>query len=254
LQIFVVVVVIHISESLFSTPQPPPAGEIGKGGANIHYKNTFVKKKKSAPQNKIYPILTFNLTKLITMKKLSVLAVILVATCAVAVAQPRAIGGRLGWSIGPSYQHQIGEKNMIQADVDFLFYGIDGVQGTVTFNWIIPLVSVSAGSLNLYPGVGIGGGYERFINSLVYTWNTWNLFHSARSGSGFIGVAGMIGVEWNFKFPLQLSVEYRPLIGTEFYRTRSYDDSITKHVHFPYKRGLWASAAAIGVRYKFGGK
>jgi hypothetical protein len=187
------------------------------------------------------------------MKKLSLLTIILIVTCTIAMAQPRAIGGRFGWSIGPSYQHQIGEKNMIQADVDFLFYGIDGVQGTVTFNWIIPLLSVSAGSLNLYPGVGVGGGYEWWgryrgyyqpVGSEPYT----------RLGAGFLGVAGMIGVEWNFKFPLQLSVEYRPLIGVELYRRHSFTDGrYETHTGF-YMSGLWASAATIGVRYRFGGK
>ena len=80
------------------------------------------------------------------MKKLSLLTIILLATCTVAMAQPRAIGGRIGYNIGASYQHQIGEKNMLQADLDFYGLGWWGMQGTVTFNWIIPLVSVNAGN------------------------------------------------------------------------------------------------------------
>jgi len=174
------------------------------------------------------------------MKKLSLLAIILIATCAIAMAQPRAIGGRLGWNIGASYQHQIGEKHMIQADLDFIGYGLWGPQGTVTFNWIIPLVSVDAGKLNLYPGVGVGGGYR---------W--WS--------HGFVGVAGMIGIEWTFKFPLQLSFEYRPLIGPSLYQEYFYDDfgwiTDKKRIGACFNYGgLWSSAVAIGVRYKFGGK
>jgi hypothetical protein len=183
------------------------------------------------------------------MKKL-LLAIIVIATCTMTMAQPRAIGGRIGYDIGVSYQHQIGEKNMIQADVDLIAWGLCGIQGTATYNWLIPLVSVSAGNLNLYPGVGLGAGFEW----LGYS-PSW--YGVASGGGTFMGVAGMIGVEWNFKFPLQLSVEYRPLIGVNLYRI---------HYHYPedyhyspinarfYMHGLWASAAAISVRYKFGGK
>jgi hypothetical protein len=94
------------------------------------------------------------------MKKLSLLAILLIVTCTVTIAQPRAIGGRLSWGIGPSYQHQIGEKNMIQADVDLIAYGLWGIQTTATYNWLIPLKSWEVVNWNLYAGVGIGGGYE----------------------------------------------------------------------------------------------
>jgi len=176
------------------------------------------------------------------MKKLSFFAIILLATSTVAMAQPRAVGGRIGWSLGPSYQHQIGEKNMIQADIDFIGYGWWGTQATVTFNWLIPLLSVNAGELILCPGVGVGGGYEWWggsRNKSLYTPKRW--------GQGFVGIAGMIGLEWNFKFPLQLSFEYRPLIGPSFNR-----GSNTKkdRVDF-YYNGLYSSAVAIGVRYRF---
>ncbi|MCL2245726.1 MAG: hypothetical protein FWC10_01235 [Lentimicrobiaceae bacterium] len=182
------------------------------------------------------------------MKRLSIFAIILMATCTVAMAQPRAIGGRIGWGIGPSYQHQIGEKNMIQADLDFLGYGWWGVQATATFNWLIPLLSVDAGALNLYPGVGIGGGYEWLGNRVYF------LESNAKNwGTGFIGVAGMIGIEWSFKFPLQLSFEYRPLIGPCFYNkyTSYWDGTESVGVDF-YYHGLYSGAIAIGVRYKFG--
>jgi hypothetical protein len=174
------------------------------------------------------------------MKKLPLLAILLIATCTFAMAQPRAIGGRLGPSVGPSYQHQIGERTMIQADVDMLAYAA-GIQGTVTFNWIIPLKSWEKVNWNLLAGVGTGGGYEWCGNRIIGWW-----------GYGFVGAAGMVGLEWNFKFPLQLSVEYRPLIGPKFYHENVTGKKNTDT--FFYYRGLWQSAVAIGVRYKFGGK
>ena len=188
------------------------------------------------------------------MKRILLLTIILFATCTVAFAQPRAVGARLGWTVAPSYQHQIGEKYMIQADIDLVGYLLWGVQGTVTFNWLIPLVSANKGSLVLYPGVGVGGGCDwgwggsgmlDWMKGTKHPWFT----------CGYVGVAGMIGLEWNFKFPLQLSLEYRPLIGPQIMKEgRNSSYQIRRSgVNF-YYRGLWASAVALGIRYKFGGK
>jgi len=179
----------------------------------------------------------------------SLLFIFLITTHIVAIAQPRAIGGRLGCSIGPSYQHQIGEKNMIQADIDFLGYGLWGVQGTVTFNWIIPLKSWETANWNLYTGVGIGGGYEYAYG------RTLSVFlrpgYSYLIASGFIGLAGIVGLEWNFKLPLQLSVEYRPLCGIRIFEKPHWEEKNRIDVYY---HGLWASAIAVSVRYKFGEK
>jgi len=176
------------------------------------------------------------------MKRFALLSVILVATCVVAMAQPRAIGGRFAWGIGPSYQHGFGEKNMLQADLDLLGYGWWGIQGTVTYNWIFPISSWShAGSWNWYAGVGAGAGYEWWGGG-VYTW-TYTGRPRTGWGGGFVGVAGMIGVEYNFNFPLQLSFDWRPVIGPGFSRYGG-------RVYF-FDHGLYAGAIALAARYKF---
>jgi len=190
------------------------------------------------------------------MKKFSLLTIILLATCTVAIAQPRAIGGRLGYNIGISYQHQLGEKNMIQADVDLVAYALHGIQGTVTYNWIIPLKSWNVANWNLIAGVGAGVGFQWWAGNNVI-WHSWE-YGPRNWGSGtFLGAAGMIGMEWNFKFPLQLAIEYRPIVGTILNQKKDYyEDHFVRNgigVNF-YYRGLWESAAAISVRYKFGGK
>ncbi|MCL2290092.1 MAG: hypothetical protein FWC34_05220 [Bacteroidetes bacterium] len=171
------------------------------------------------------------------MKKLALLIVIMIATYVVAVAQPRAIGGRLGWGVGASYQHGFGEKGMLQADVDFISFS--GIQGTATYNWIFPINSWNgSGSWSWYAGVGGGGGYRWWYGKTSLDGINWH--NAVASGIGFAGVAGMIGVEYNFKFPLQLSIDWRPLIGADFNGT--------------YSAAYLYEAAAIGVRYKFGGK
>jgi hypothetical protein len=187
------------------------------------------------------------------MKKILSAAILLIATCTMVMAQPRAIGGRFPLTgVGVSYQHQIGEKNMIQADIDGnLWWGTLGIQGTVTYNWLIPLVSVNAGNLNLYPGVGIGGGIE-WWNDYIYFFQPGRHNYTWRN-RGFLGVAGMIGIEWNFnKIPLQLSFEYRPLIGVDFSKLSEYYNNPEKIYTSFYTNGLWTKAFAISVRYKFG--
>ena len=167
------------------------------------------------------------------MKKLVLFAIILVAACTVAMAQPRAIGGRIAWNIGASYQHGFGEKNMLQVDLDFPGYGW-GIQATATYNWIFPINSwTHAGSWNWYAGVGGGAGY-------IWGWGV-RYFGSHWGGHGFAGVAGMIGVEYNFNFPLQLSLDWRPLVGPWFQKNSAAF----------YYEGLYSSAFGLGVRYKF---
>jgi hypothetical protein len=80
------------------------------------------------------------------------------------------------------------------------------------------------GLWNWYAGVGASVGFEGFHE-------IW----------GFGGVAGRIGVEYQFWFPLQLSVDWRPVIGVE---GNKYG------VDF-YADGLYSGAIAIGARYIF---
>ena len=159
------------------------------------------------------------------MKKL-VLSLVLFASAIAVSAQPRAIGGRITNGLDVSYQHGFGEKNMLQIDAGFHGGGHStGIHAAGTYNWVFPISSWKhEGSWNWYPGVGAGLGLGGFSNSYV-----------------FLGVAGMIGVEYNFKFPLQLSLDYRPIIGWQFGNN---------HSHF-HGDGFWNSGFGLGVRYKF---
>ena len=180
------------------------------------------------------------------MKKLFILLVVVFTTCSITIAQPRAIGGRLPiLSYGVSYQHGIGEKNMLQMDVDILGY-YTGIQATVTYNWIFPIASWGIGDMNWYAGVGAGGGYAWSGWSWRYRyrilddgfgsdWGSWGQY-------GFVGVAGMGGVEMNFKFGLQVSFDFRPLIGPCFYKGGGAGYFLD---------GLFSGAINFGVRYKF---
>lgn len=157
------------------------------------------------------------------MKKIFVLMAMVLCSVAFAVAQPRAIGGRLGYGVDFSYQHSVG-KNMINLEVGTP--GFYAIFAAVTHDWIFPINSwEEEGSWNWYAGVGGGLGYDFFKNHEYF----------------FVGVAGRIGVEYNFWFPLQLSLDWRPVIGP------SMNKDGVQYYHY----GLWQGGIALGVRYLF---
>ena len=158
------------------------------------------------------------------MKKFGLIVFIMAAFAAIAVAQPRAIGGRLGYGVEVSYQHGLGESNMVSVDLGLP--GFAGVEDAATYDWINPggltIPWEEKGSWNWYAGVGANAGFYGF-NSIA----------------GFGGVAGRIGIEYNFWFPLQLSLDYRPVIGIR---------GANGHVEF----NDWGFyGIALGVRYIF---
>ena len=159
------------------------------------------------------------------MKKLLVL-VALIAISAVAVnAQKRAIGARLGYGLEFSYQHNMGEKNMLEVEVGLPAFS--GIEAAATYDWLFPISSwKEAGSWNWYAGVGAGAGY-----SWLWGWGNY----------GYVGVAGRIGVEYNFDFPLNLSLDWRPIFGPRFG---------SGNIGF-YDGGLYYGAIAWGIRYRF---
>lgn len=162
-----------------------------------------------------------------TMKKKGLLAALLLFFAATAAyAQPRAIGGRLGSGVEVSYQHGLGSANMVQVELGMgLFGGYHdhsgiSMEAAATYDWIFPINSWQyKGTWNWYAGVGAGIGTNFRL--------------------GYVGVAGRIGAEYNFWFPLQLSIDWRPLFGPVFGR-----DYVDYNIF-----GL--SGIAVGVRYLF---
>ena len=171
------------------------------------------------------------------MKKV-VLSLALFASVIAVVAQPRAIGGRFTYGLEASYQHSLG-SNMLQLDAGF--HGgtrSSGIHAVGTYNWLFPISAWKHdGSWNWYLGLGAGVGLGWWWGDKLF-WGYNSVYYNSRA-YGSVGVAGMVGVEYNFKFPLQLSVDYRPLIGIGFSGDGSWFD----------RNGLYS--IAVGVRYKF---
>jgi len=158
------------------------------------------------------------------MKKNIVTIILATILCVSLSAQPRAIGGRLGYGIEASYQHTLG-NNFVEADLGFVGFSGLGIAATYDFmiaqpNW------TDKGDWGFYAGPGA---------ALQFAFPT-----NAYSGAFSFGIGGQVGLEYVFEnTPLQLSVDWRPMIGPAFSNNTTY---------FWYQ-GLYSFA--IGCRYFF---
>ena len=167
------------------------------------------------------------------MKKAVFVAIMAFASIAIASAQPRAIGVNAGSGLGFSYEHGFGESNMLDVAVAIpvLYKGM-GIGGNVTYDWIDPFNAPvpwnEKGEWHWYMGVGgAAGAYGLFSKDAPNYW--------------YAGVAGHIGIEYDFWFPFQLSLDWRPTIGVD----NTHDGSVGFGVG-----GLYNNIS-LGIRYKF---
>ena len=153
------------------------------------------------------------------MKKIIVLAALILGFSVAAAAQPRAIGLRIGNGGEISYQHTLGQ-NFLEVDggLGLGFDGVFNVGATGIYNFMIAQPSwTPRGEWGFYagPGAGVGLGLGDV-----------NYFNTS--------AAGMVGLEYSFWFPLQLSFDLKPQLG------------------FGFGYGFhWSVTPSLGVRYKF---
>ena len=148
------------------------------------------------------------------MKKIILVAALVLGFTVAASAQPRAIGLRGGYGVEVSYQHDL-KANFIQADLGLMGHGFN-IAGT--YNWMIAKPDwTSKGEWGVYAGPGVALGAD---------------------GGFHVAVAGMVGLEYTFWFPLQLSIDIRPQFGLGVGHGHSWF----------HHGGYWPS---LGVRYKF---
>ena len=179
------------------------------------------------------------------MKKLILIAILAISGFVAAVAQPRAIGANIGYGLDVSYQHSIGNDNMIDLSVNLPCF--TGIGATATYDWINPFGLYipwnNKGEWNWNLGVGAGLGIYGFS-----------------APSFYLGAVGHVGVEYNFWFPLQLSIDWRPNIGFVTGGGGGYDTGVGMTARAPRAldgggvqfntQGLY-TGITIGVRYLF---
>ena len=147
------------------------------------------------------------------MNKLIFSIVLVFGTVYFANAQSNALGLRFnagyGTGVEASFQKHLQEVNRLEFGL-----GLDldkALRGAAVYQWVFDLSQLYQGFF-WYTGVGAG--------LTLY------------DGGADAGVLGNLGIEYNFDFQLQLSLDIRP----GFYLFNS---------------GFWFGGVALGVRYRF---
>jgi hypothetical protein len=156
------------------------------------------------------------------MKNLFVCSIFLLGFYSVSAQSllKNALGLRLGSNRGfgteVSYQMKLNSENRAEFNLGLRNsnYG-NAIKLNGLYQWVWPIEH----GFNWYAGVG--GGLGSFSN------NTNN-------SSTFVFAAGDIGIEYNFEFPLQASLDLRPEIGGNGYFENNFGTDL-----------------ALSIRYKF---
>ena len=161
------------------------------------------------------------------MKKLVLLTLCLFGFALGAQAQnvaEHALGLRFGDSDGfgteISYQHGLSENNRLELDLGWQDSGhYDAFRLTGLYQWVMNI----DGGLNWYLGAGAGIGSRGFHDE-----------HDHKDDSEFFAlIAGDVGIEYDFDFPLLISLDFRPEIGFD-----DYSDDLDFDI-------------GLGIRYQF---
>ena len=137
------------------------------------------------------------------MKKFILILAAVLGLSAAASAQTKALGARFG--AGPlevSYQHWMGDPNFLEVTGGLYIFNGSSFQVTGTYNWMLCEPDwTPRGNWGVYAGPGVTLGSARvkaedgnYVTSAMY------------------GVVAQLGLEYTFWFPLQLSIDVRPVI------------------------------------------
>lgn len=123
------------------------------------------------------------------MKKIISVIVAALAFAAVASAQPRAIGVRIGYGTDVSYEHTLGGANFLEVNLGVRGFKFLDIHASYNFVFASPNWTAS-GEWNAYVGPSIGlSGYS---NGVIFD------------------AGAVVGLEYTFHFPLMLSFDIRP--------------------------------------------
>lgn len=159
------------------------------------------------------------------MKKLFLSAFMMLGLALTVQAQEfkNAIGLRLGDNDGfggeATYQRWLSKKNRLEVDLGVrsstngrFDYGYNAAKLVGVYQWVWDIDN----GFKWYAGPGAGVG--SWSSKTHYDYK--NDFYVAKDSGIFLIATGDIGMEYNFKFPLQLSFDFRP----EIYISSDYND------------------------------
>ena len=156
------------------------------------------------------------------MKNLLVCSLILMGVYSsfAQVISDHAIGLRLGSNRGfgteISYQMKFSSENRAEFNLGWRNNNnVSAMKSNVLYQWVWPLEH----GFNWYAGVGAGLG--------TYSNNNSN------SGT-FFYAAGDIGIEYNFDFPIQASLDLRPEIGGNDYFDNGFGTDLALSIRYQF--------------------
>jgi hypothetical protein len=130
------------------------------------------------------------------MRRLSFILIAIIATTFVANSQPRALGLRAGMDCQLSYEHGMSSNDFIEVDlgVEFVYGYAVGLNAAAGYNFMVAHPKwTQKGEWGFYAGPAVKMGY------------LWV--------GGYLAVGAQVGLEYNFNFPLQVSLDIRPAAG-----------------------------------------
>jgi hypothetical protein len=185
------------------------------------------------------------------MKNLLTTIAIICITVISATAQSNSFGTRVGYNFELSLQHPVASNSgMVEFDAGVtpfitqkgIMYNEDGtssdrrytygrVQAVIAYDWIMDILP----SFYWYAGaaIGVSWGYGEFFDNPHYDKNG-KLITYRKLG---LPIGARIGLEYEFKSPINISVDWRPMINV-----------------FGISQGDYTSylySFSLGVRYRF---
>lgn len=190
------------------------------------------------------------------MKRILLTIIITIAAAVSSYAQPKAMGIRLGATgLEADYQHSMSRDQFIEGNLGLDFgynaNGDPGIKAAAIYNfiWARPAWT-EKGSWALYAGPGATIGYAN--DDVHYKAADGRNVITYLDNGFMLGICGQVGLEYSFWFPLQLSVDLRPVIGMHINGgyTSSNGERYGARIGL-YDNGLLGLSPTISVRYRF---
>jgi hypothetical protein len=157
------------------------------------------------------------------MKKIFFTLILMVSFVSVLFAQAngKTLGIRLGYPSEFSFQTSLNNTNRLELGLGYRNYSYaNSMSLSGVYQWVWDLSSLSEG-FNWYAGVGAQAGF--------YSNSKKNYFP--------VSVLGQVGIQYDFKIPIRLSLDYRPA----FLLTGIYAG----------ENAFVGDGFCLGVRYRF---
>jgi len=162
------------------------------------------------------------------MRKLFIILTVLLAFGCALSAQPRSAGLRFGFTgAEAAYQQYVGSSSFFEVDLGTDYVGSQGFKASGLFNWELAHPSWGLnGYWTWYAGIGASTGYVSAYKNAAKP--------------GFMAAAlFQVACEYEFSFPLAISLDMRPEFGYHFKDKQYYD------------AGWLGLIPTLAVKYKF---